>query len=36
MAGKASIVIAGLTAIVAVIQLAAKAIKTTKERAEEF
>ena len=36
MAGKASIVIAGLTAIVAVIQLSAKAIKTTKERAEEF
>ena len=36
MAGKASIVIAGLTAIVAVIQLIAKAIKTTKERAEEF
>lgn len=36
MAGKASIVIAGLTAIVAVIQLAAKAIKTAKERAEEF
>ena len=36
MAGKASIVIAGLTAIVAVIQLTAKAIKTTKERAEEF
>ena len=35
-AGKASIVIAGLTAIVAVIQLIAKAIKTTKERAEEF
>lgn len=36
MAGKASIAIAGLTAIVAVIQLAAKVIKTTKERAEEF
>lgn len=36
MAGKASIVIAGLTTIVAVIQLIAKAIKTTKERAEEF
>lgn len=33
---KVSLVIAGLTAIVAIIQLMAKAIKTTKERAEEF
>ena len=33
---KMSLVIAGLTAIVAIIQLMAKAIKTTKERAEEF
>lgn len=33
---KVSLVIAGLTAIVAIIQLIAKSIKTTKERAEEF
>lgn len=34
--GKASIVIAGITAVIAIIQLLAKWIKTTKERAEEF
>lgn len=34
--GKASVVIAGLTAVIAIIQLLAKWIKTTKERAEEF
>ena len=33
---KVSLVIAGLTAIVALIQLIAKSIKTTEERAEEF
>ncbi len=34
--GKASVVIAGITAVIAIIQLLAKWIKTTKERAEEF
>lgn len=34
--GKASVVIAGITAIIVVIQLFAKWIKTAKERAEEF
>lgn len=33
---KVSLVIAGLTAVVGIIQLIAKAIKTTKERAEAF
>ena len=34
--GKASVVIAGITAVIAIIQLLAKWIKTAKERAEEF
>lgn len=34
--GKASVVIAGITAVIAIIQLLAKWIKTTKERSEEF
>ena len=34
--GKASVVIAGITAVIVVIQLFAKWIKTAKERAEEF
>ena len=35
-AGKASVIIAGILAIITVVQLLAKAIKTTKERAQEF
>lgn len=35
-AGKASIVIAGITAVIVIIQLLAKVIKTTKEQAQEF
>lgn len=34
--GKASVVIAGITAVIVIIQLLAKWIKTTKERAQEF
>lgn len=34
--GKASVVIAGITAVIAIIQLLAKQIKTAKERAQEF
>ena len=34
--GKASVVIAGITAVIVIIQLLAKWIKTAKERAEEF
>ena len=34
--GKASVVIAGITAAIVIIQLLAKWIKTTKERAQEF
>lgn len=35
-AGKASVVIAGITAVIVIIQLLAKVIKTTKEQAQEF
>lgn len=35
-AGKASVVIAGITAVIVIIQLLAKWIKTAKERAQEF
>lgn len=35
-AGKVSVVIAGITAVIVIIQLLAKVIKTTKEQAQEF